>query len=144
MPSKLSPTPFPTTPNSIYRNEISDEVTWLKTANNINVWTAWARYNSQRSHNGRKPDISAILPLTHALVHTVGTQYHCMEIVEQTAQLLNPGQICVDESDQPEYKLSKELQWRFPGRLGPEKYFCLFGSVHIEKSIFLLCGSLIV
>ena len=26
---------------------------------------------------------------------------------------------------------------------GPEKYFCLFGSLHLEKSILLLCGSLI-
>ena len=66
-----------------------------------------------------------------------------MEIVEKTTQLLNPGQICVDESDQPVYKLSKELQWRFPDRFGPEKYFYLFGSLHLEKSILLLCGSLI-
>ena len=66
-----------------------------------------------------------------------------MEIVEKTTQLLNPGQICVDESDQPVYKLSKELQWRFPDRFGPEKYFCLFGSLHLGKSVLLLCGLLI-
>ena len=39
MPSKLPPTPFPTTPDSNYRNTISDEVAWLKTANTTNVWT---------------------------------------------------------------------------------------------------------
>ena len=66
-----------------------------------------------------------------------------MEIAEKTTQLLNPGQICLDDSDQPVYKLLKELQWRFPNRFGPEKYFCLFGSLHLEKSILLLCGSLI-
>ena len=66
-----------------------------------------------------------------------------MEIVERTTQLFNPGQICVHESDQPVYKLSKELQWRFPDRFGHEKYFCLFVSLHLEKSILLLCGSLI-
>ena len=49
-----------------------------------------------------------------------------MEIVEKTSQLLNPGQICVDESDQAVYKLSKEFQWKFRDRFGPEKYFaCL-------------------
>ena len=37
----------------------------------------------------------------------------------------------------------KELQERFPDRFGLEKYFCLFGSLHREKSILLLCGSLI-
>ena len=44
-----------------------------------------------------------------------------MEIVEKTTQLLNSGQICVDESDQA---VLKELQWRFPDRFGPDKYFC--------------------
>ena len=143
MPSKLPPTPLSITPDSNYRNGISDKVTWLKTANATNVWTAWARYYSQRSHHTRKLDISAILPLTDATVHTLDTQYHCMEIVEKTTQLFNPGQICVDENDQPVYKSSKELQWRFPDRFGPEKYFRLFGSLHLEKSILLLCGSII-
>ena len=40
-PSTLPPTQFPTTPDSNYRNRISDEVAWLKTANTT-VWTAWA------------------------------------------------------------------------------------------------------
>ena len=106
LPSKLPPTPFLTTPDSNYRNAISDDVAQLKTANTANVWTAWARYHSQRSHHTRKPDISAILLLTDAPVHTLDTQYHCMEIAEKTTQLLNPGQICVDESNQPVYKLS--------------------------------------
>ena len=66
-----------------------------------------------------------------------------MEIVEKTTKLFNPGQIYVDKSDQPVYKLSKELQWRFLDRFDTEKYFCLFGSLHLEKSILLLCGSLI-
>ena len=40
MSSKLSPTLFPTNPDSNYRNAISDEVAWLKTTNITNVWTA--------------------------------------------------------------------------------------------------------
>ena len=93
----------------IIRNRISDEVEWLKTAYTTNIWTAWARYQSQRSHHTRKPDIQAVIPLINAPVHRLDTQYHCMEIAEKT-QLLNPAQICIDESDQPVYKLSKELQ----------------------------------
>ena len=141
MPSKLPLTPFPITPDSNYRNAISEKVAWLKAANTTNVWTVWARYHSQRSHHTRKADISAIFPLIDAPIHTLDTQYHCMEVVEKTTQLLNPGQIRVDESDQPVYKLSKELQWRFSDKFGPEKHFCLFGSLHLEKSILLLCGS---
>ena len=143
MSFKLPPTPFSTTPDRNYRNAISNEVACFKTANTTNAWTAWARYHSQRSHHTRKPDISAILPLIDAPIHTLDTQCHCMEIVEKTTQLLNPGQICVDESHQPVYKLSKELQWRSPDRFSPQKYFYLFGSPHLEKSILPLCDSLI-
>ena len=91
----------------------------------------------------RKPGISAVLPLTDATIQTLDTQYHCLEIVEKTTQLLNPGQTCVDENNQPVYKSSRELQWRFPDSFGSKKYFCLFRSLHLEKSILLLCGSLI-
>ena len=37
MPSKMPPTPFPTTPDSNYRNGISDEVTSFKTANTTSL-----------------------------------------------------------------------------------------------------------
>ena len=109
-PSPLPPTPFPTTPGSNYRNRISDEVAWLKTANTTNVWTAWAWQHSQRSHHTRKRDISGVLLLIDAPLHTLDRQYHCMKIVEKATQLLNPGQIFVNESDQPVYRLLKELQ----------------------------------
>ena len=66
-----------------------------------------------------------------------------MEIVEKTTQLLNSGQIFVNESDQPVYRLLKELQWRFSNGFGHEKYFWLFGSLHLVKLILLLCGLLI-
>ena len=126
IPSKFPPTPFLNTLDSIYRNETSDEVTWHKEASRTNAWTAWAWYHSQRSHHTRKPDISAILPVIDAPLYKLQTQYHSMEIVEKRTQLLNPGQICVDESNQPLYKLSKELKWSFPDRFIPEKHFCLF------------------
>ena len=66
-----------------------------------------------------------------------------MEIVEKTTTLLNSSQIFVDESDQPVHSLLKELQWGFSNGFGPEKYFWLFGSLHLENSIFFLCGLLI-
>ena len=96
-------------------------------------------HHSQRSYHRRKPDISAILKLIDAPVHTLATQYHYMESLKRQHNC----QISCDESDQLVYKLSKDLQWRFLDRFGPEKYFCLFGSFHIEKALLLLCGSLI-
>ena len=69
MPSKLPPTPFPTTPDSNYGYGISGKVRWHKAANTIDVWTA--QYHSQRSHHTRKPDISAILSLIDVPIHTI-------------------------------------------------------------------------
>ena len=83
--------------------------------------------HSQRSHHTQKPDISASLSLIDAPVKTLDTQYHCTEIGEKATQVLNPGQICVDESRQPVHKLSQELHWRFHNRFGSEKCFWLFG-----------------
>ena len=50
-------------------------------------------------------------------------QYHCMDIVEKTTQLLNPGKNCFYESDQLVYKLLKELQLRFRHRFGLKNIF---------------------
>ena len=77
---QLPPTPFPTTPDNNYRNGISDELTWLKTANTNHVYTEWTQYHSQRSHHTRKSDSSAstFLPLIDAPVQTIDTQHHCI------------------------------------------------------------------
>ena len=79
--------------HSNYRNGISEKVGWLKIVNTTDVWTAWARYHSQRSNHLTKPDISAILPLTDAPVNTQDTKYHYIEIVEKKTQLLYFGKL---------------------------------------------------
>ena len=142
-PPKLPPTPFPTTPDNNYRTGVSSEVKWLATANTSDVYTSWVQYHSKNIHYTRKPDISVILPLIDSHVHTLDTQYHCMEIAKKTTQLLNPLQITCGGCDQPVFKITKDLQWRFPELFGQDKYFCIFGSLHIEKSILILCSSLI-
>ena len=135
----------PDSPDSIYTQGVEDELQWLQNSNQSDdIWVPWARHHSSKERSKVRPqDISAILPLIDAPVHTLDTQYHCMDIVDKTVKKLNPGQICVDESDQPVFAISKQLQWRFPEQFGPDKYFCLFGSLHIEKSILALCGIMI-
>ena len=83
--------------------------------------------------SGRQLNISAILLLIDGPVDMLDTQYHCMEIVQNVTQLLNPGQICVDKNNYPACKLSKGLRWRFSDKFGAEKRLCLFGSLHIKK-----------
>ena len=67
-------------------------------------------------------------------------QYHCMNIISNTINTLNPGQIPVDTADQPIFALTKELMIRFPDKFVPHKYICLFGSLHIEKSLLIICA----
>ena len=88
----------------------------------------------------RVPDINAILPIIDQPVHTLDMQYHIMAMISKTISLLNSGQLAVDTADEPIFALTKELMYRFPEIFGPDKYFCLFGSLHIEKSVLALCG----
>ena len=41
----------------------------------------------------------------------IDTQYHCMNIIKNTIEKLNPSQTPVDICDQPVYALTEELQW---------------------------------
>ena len=141
MPSKLPATPFPTTPDSNYRNGISDEVAWLKTANTTIVWTAWARYHSQRSHHTRKPDISAILLLIDAPVQTLEPsniawrllkrQHNCWILAKSVLMKVINQYISYQRSFNGDL-----LKW-----FDPEKYFvCLDLFTQKNQSfIFLLC-----
>ena len=70
-------------------------------------------------------------------------QFHCMNVISSTISSLNPGQIPVDTANQPIFALTKELMIRFPDKLGPNKYFCLFGSLHIETALLIICGRVI-
>ena len=66
-----------------------------------------------------------------------------MNIISNTINTLNPGQIPVDTAHQSFISLTKELIIQFPDKLGPDKHLCLFGSFHIEKSLLIICGQVI-
>ena len=89
------------------------------------------------------PDISAILPPIDENTHTLDIQYHCMNIISNTINTLNPSQIPADTADQPILALTKELMIRFPDKFGPDKYFCSFGSLYIVKLLLIICGQVI-
>ena len=89
------------------------------------------------------PDISAILPPIDENTHTLDIQYHCMNIISNTINTLNPSQIPADTADQPILAFTKELMIRFPDKFGPDKYFCSFGSLYIVKLLLIICGQVI-
>ena len=84
-----------------------------------------------------------MLPLIDAPVHTIASQYHCMNIIMKTIDYLNPGQIAVDVCDLPVYALTKEVQYRNLENVGPGKCFCLMGGLHIEMCILATHSELI-
>ena len=63
-------------------------------------------------------------------------QKHCIEITKAAVDLLNPGQVIVDVSDQPVYTVSRQLQQLYPIEFGPGRYFAMFGGLHIEKNFW--------
>ena len=63
-----------------------------------------------------------------------------MNIISNTINTLNPGQRPVNTTDQPIFALTKELMIQFPDKFGLDKYFSLFGSFHIGKSLLIICG----
>ena len=84
---------------------------------------SWSKYYSNKECD--VPTVMryhSLLPLIDAPVHTIASQYHCMNIIMKTIEYLNPGQIAVDVCDQPVYALTKEVQYRNPEKSGPGKY----------------------
>ena len=72
----------------------------------------WSKYHA--SHHRKQldlPGINTILPLLRAPVHMIDAEYHCMTIIKNAIEKLNPSQTPVDTCDQSVYALTEELQW---------------------------------
>ena len=89
------------------------------------------------------PGINVILPLIPKTVHTLETQFHCMNITKSTIAYLNPLQTPIDVCDQPVYALTKQIQFQKPDLFGGSQYFSLLGGLHIEHSLLIVHGELI-
>ena len=126
----------------IYNKGIDEEIKWLDNVCLQMEMTPWAKYHSTKNRSiVGIPGTNVLLPLIPRPVHTL--QYHCMRIIKETANFLNPEQIPVDCCDQPVYGLTKELQFRLPSEYGTDKYFSLFGGLHYEQCSLIIHGELI-
>ena len=103
----------------------------------VKLWLDIVSCLSETTQEHRK-DFTAELLLLSEKIHTLSVQYHCMNIVTNTINKVNPLQTPVDLCDQPIFTLSEQIQWRYPEKFG--NYLCLFGGLHIEKSIILFHG----
>ena len=119
------------------------EQSWLENISDIDKIKSWLKYHSDNASNVSVKVLNAVLSIIPKPVHTLSTQYHCMEIIKKTINHLNPGQTPVDVCVQPVYTLTKEIHWRYPDRFGNSSYFCRFGGLHFEQCILTIHGELI-
>ena len=122
------------------------KLAWLEIvseANNSNCNT-WSKFHSNLKSQKCNPiGINALMPLINEKVSSIKSQYHCMKIIRDTTNYINPDQIPVDVSDQPVYAFSKEVQLRYPSVFGPGQYLCMLGDLHIEHSLLIMRGEII-
>lgn len=67
---------------------------------------------------------------------------HSMNIVKESVNHLNPGQVPVVTLDQPLFALAKEIQWYYPDTHA-ENNFIMFGGLHIEQAFLKVLGDLL-
>ena len=116
---------------------------WLHKKKDIDNIISWSKYHSDNIPNVFLKGINAVLSIVPKPVHTLSTQYHCMEIIKQTIAYLNPGQTPVVVCNQPVFALIKEIQWGYPETFGSSSYLCLFGGVHFKQCMLTIHGDLI-
>ena len=61
-------------------------------------------------------------------------------MIKSAVDHLNPGQTPVITFDQPLYALAKQVQWKWPGEYGEDKYVLMFGGLHIEMAVLKTLG----
>ena len=82
-----------------------DEFQWLQFVSDLDTfepYTSWSVYHSRKDVvQGREKCVNSILPLLPQNVATLSMQKHCIEVTKAATELLNPGEVIVDVSDQP-------------------------------------------
>ena len=66
-----------------------------------------------------------------------------MDVVQQAAHHLNPGQVPVLTLDQPLYAIAKQIQWNWPKEYGEDKFVILLGGLHLEMTSLATIGDLL-
>ena len=94
----------------------------------------------RKNHSDRNLEVMPLLGLNPVIriipkrLHTLGTQYYCMKIIEQSVKFLNLGHA----PNQPVYALTIEIRWRFPKEVGPNSDFILLDGLHFEQCMVVI------
>ena len=77
-------------------------------------------------------DTSVLLPLLNDSVNSPVMVFHCLQLITNLTNHLNPVQNPVITADQPVYALLKQIQWRYPEKFS--NACIMMGPLHIEMA----------
>lgn len=127
-----------------------DHVRQVISVDNVNdsddlTWAAYHASCTQGDGTTRNSttSISCLLPLFYEDAKSIAMIRHGMDIVKNTVNIINPGQVPIITADQPLYTLCKEIQWTWPHLFGEDRFVVMFGGLHIEMNALKMLGDLL-
>ena len=81
---------------------------------------------------------SVLLPLLDESINSTATVRHCIEIVQNITNNLNPTEKVIITADQPVHALGKQVQWMYQERYG--NVLWMMGPLHIELAYMSATG----
>ena len=99
---------------------------------------SFAAFFSANSSYAMQKSISTLLPILEDSINSTAMVRHCIEIVRNTINHLNPGQKTVLTADQPVYGLGKQVQWTYQEDYKDVTW--LMGPLHIKMALINAVG----
>ena len=84
-----------------------------------------------------------MLPLFTEDSKSVAMIMHAMQLIKQSINFLNPGQIPVVALDQPLYAIAIKVQWTLPSEFGKDHFVVVLGGLHIEMAFMSMKGDVL-
>ena len=112
-------------------SEASDWIQKLQgSAGPVEERISFAAFHSKMASAISSKSLVQLKPLRPDFVNTPATVRHCALAINSITKKLNPGQIPVITADQPVCALGKQIQWKYPEKLGNKIW--MMGPPHVE------------
>jgi hypothetical protein len=104
----------------------------------------WAAYHAAMQPPIRDPPaLCTLLPMFYKKAATHAMIEHDMDVIPQSIQFLNPGQIPVITFDQPLFAMAKFVQWTWPNTHGEQLQVVMLGGLHTEMALWSTVGDVL-
>ena len=107
--------------------------------NNQEKEISFAAFFSANSSSAMQKLISTLFPILEDSINSTAMVHNCIEIVRNTINHLNPGQITILIANQPAYALGKQVQWTYHENYKDVTW--LMGPLHIEMALMNAFGN---